>query len=185
MLKCFNPNSKFIELPVHFFYKVEDKESELKNNDKLKVKLSDEQLNGIYEIVKVQAEKDIDAEVKKVNDLINTDPTLSADEKATQKEAANQEAEKAKQTIDAAKDLDGVNQSKSDGIKAIDNQHKSANAVSDKKIQTIENIDKGPKEHAEKSMSNISLIGSLVSLISGLGILLFRKRNGEKVKIKI
>ncbi|HHD1583655.1 TPA: DUF1542 domain-containing protein, partial [Enterococcus faecalis] len=74
---------------------------------------------------KAQAKADIDAEAEKVKGEIDADGTLTAEEKGKQKAGVDQEAEKAKGAIDGAKDIDGVNQAKADGIKAIDDQHKS------------------------------------------------------------
>ncbi|MGF1919559.1 DUF1542 domain-containing protein, partial [Enterococcus faecalis] len=55
--------------------------------------------------------------------------TLTAEEKQKQKAGVDQEATKAKEAIDGAKDSDGVNQAKDNGINAIDAQHKSGEPI--------------------------------------------------------
>ncbi|NSN07052.1 DUF1542 domain-containing protein, partial [Enterococcus faecalis] len=72
---------------------------------------------------------------------IDADGTLTAEEKGKQKAGVDQEAEKAKGAIDVAKDSDGVNQTKADGIKAMDDQHKSGDPVDNRKAQAKADID--------------------------------------------
>ena len=74
---------------------------------------------------KATAKADTEAAATKVKSEIDADGTLTAEEKGKQKASVDQEAEKAKGIIDAAKDIDGVNQAKADGVEAMDDQHKS------------------------------------------------------------
>ncbi|OAU89925.1 hypothetical protein PZ07_14015, partial [Lacticaseibacillus rhamnosus] len=71
------------------------------------------------------AKQAIDEEAAKVIKAIDQDPTLTAAQKEAQKQAVATEADKAKKAIDAAGDADAVDQAKTAGIKAIDEQHKS------------------------------------------------------------
>uniref|UniRef100_UPI000ADB27E0 DUF1542 domain-containing protein n=1 Tax=Lacticaseibacillus rhamnosus TaxID=47715 RepID=UPI000ADB27E0 len=82
---------------------------------------------------KQQAKQAIDAEAAKVSKAIDQDVTLTATQKADQKQAVIAEADKAKKTIDAAGNADGIKQAESDGIKAIDAQHQSSQALADRK----------------------------------------------------
>ncbi len=59
--------------------------------------------------------------------------TLTATQKADQKQAVIAEGDKAKKAIDAAGNADGIKQAESDGIKAIDAQHQSGQALADRK----------------------------------------------------
>ncbi len=90
---------------------------------------------------KEQAKADIDVEANKVKDTIDADTTLTAAEKEKQKTGVNQEAEKAKQAIDVAKDIDGINTAKADGILAINSQHVSSNPIDNRKEQAKADID--------------------------------------------
>ncbi|WP_423360751.1 DUF1542 domain-containing protein, partial [Melissococcus plutonius] len=108
---------------------------------------------------KEQAKADIDKEAKKVKDEIDTDGTLTAEEKEKQKAGVDQEAEKAKGAIDGAKDIDGVNQGKADGIKAIDDQHKPGDPVDNRKEQAKADIDK----EAKKVKDEIDTDGTLTA----------------------
>ncbi|NGG35308.1 DUF1542 domain-containing protein, partial [Enterococcus faecalis] len=87
------------------------------------------------------AKADIDAAAAKVKGEIDADGTLTAEEKGKQKAVVDQEAEKAKKTIDEAKDIDGVNQAKAAGIKAMDDQHKSGDPVDNRKEAAKADID--------------------------------------------
>ena len=108
---------------------------------------------------KAQAKADIDAEAAKVKGEIDADGTLTAEEKGKQKASVDQEAEKAKGAIDAAKDIDGVNQAKADGIKAIDDQHKSGDPVDNRKAQAKADID----AEAAKVKGEIDADGTLTA----------------------
>ncbi|NGG35453.1 DUF1542 domain-containing protein, partial [Enterococcus faecalis] len=90
---------------------------------------------------KEAAKADIDAAAAKVKGEIDADGTLTAEEKGKQKAVVDQEAEKVKKAIDEAKDIDGVNQAKAAGIKAMDDQHKSGNPVDNRKEAAKADID--------------------------------------------
>ncbi|MDT8865750.1 DUF1542 domain-containing protein, partial [Lacticaseibacillus rhamnosus] len=82
---------------------------------------------------KDDAKKAIDAEAGKVTDAIDHDATLTAAQKEAQKQAVADEADKAKKAIDAAGNADAIDQAKSAGIKAIDEQHKSGQSIETRK----------------------------------------------------
>ncbi|KMO49573.1 hypothetical protein PZ03_15105, partial [Lacticaseibacillus rhamnosus] len=79
------------------------------------------------------AKKAIDTEAAKVIAAIGQDVTLTQAEKLTQQQAVADAATQAKAAIDAAKHADAVDQAKADGIKAIDAQHQSGVALTERK----------------------------------------------------
>ncbi|OAU19764.1 hypothetical protein PY78_13955, partial [Lacticaseibacillus rhamnosus] len=87
------------------------------------------------------AKQAIDDEAAKVIKAIDQDPTLTAAQKEAQKQAVATEADKAKKAIDAAGDADAVDQAKTAGIKAIDEQHKSGQTVDARKDDAKKAID--------------------------------------------
>ncbi|OAU19925.1 hypothetical protein PY78_13850, partial [Lacticaseibacillus rhamnosus] len=90
---------------------------------------------------KGDAKAAIDNEAAKETAAIDHDATLTATEKASQKQAVADEATKAKEAIDAAKQADAVDQAKNDGIKAIDAQHHSGQALDNRKADAKQAID--------------------------------------------
>ncbi|MGC2993734.1 LPXTG cell wall anchor domain-containing protein, partial [Enterococcus faecalis] len=101
----------------------------------------------------------------------------------------------AKGAIDAAKDSDGVNQTKADGIKAMDDQHKSGDPVENRKENAktdknnrfnkdnnpemsndvkIKNNNQFPKT-GESSSFKIFIFGIFCLIGSFLGVLKIRK----------
>ena len=87
------------------------------------------------------AKKALDAEAAKVTNTIDQDPTLTAAEKQTQKQAVVDAAAKAKAAIDQAQDADAVNQKQAEGIKTIDDQHQLGMALDKQKAAAKQVID--------------------------------------------
>ena len=83
---------------------------------------------------KAAAKQAIDAEAAKVTGNIDQDETLTATEKAAQKQAVATEADNAKQAIDKGQNADAVDKAKTDGIKAIDAQHQSGQAIKARRV---------------------------------------------------
>ncbi|WVS07211.1 DUF1542 domain-containing protein [Lacticaseibacillus rhamnosus] len=69
------------------------------------------------------------------------DSSLTDAEKKAQKQGVVTEADKAKKAIDAAGSADAVDQAKDAGIKAIDAQHQSGQAVATRKDDAKKAID--------------------------------------------
>ena len=90
---------------------------------------------------KAAAKQAIDAEVAKVTGNIDQDETLTAAEKAAQKQAVATEADNAKQAIDKGQNADAVDKAKTDGIKAIDAQHQSGQAIKARQNDAKQAID--------------------------------------------
>ena len=129
---------------------------------------------------KESAKADIDAKAEKVKGEIDADSTLTAEEKGKQKAGVDQEAEKAKKAIDGATAIDEVNQAKADGIKAIDNQHKSGDPVDSRKEPAKADID----AEAEKVKGEIDADSTLTAEEKGkqkAGV----DQEAEKVDIEI
>ena len=99
----------------------------------------------IQEIVlnahKEQAKRDIDAEAAKVSAEIEQDPTLTATEKAKQKDGVAAEATKAKAAIDQAQTETGVQQARDAGIAAIDAQHQPGTGLNVRREEAKQAID--------------------------------------------
>ncbi|MCT3162150.1 DUF1542 domain-containing protein, partial [Lacticaseibacillus rhamnosus] len=77
----------------------------------------------------------------KVTEAIDHDSSLTDAEKKAQKQGVVTEADKAKKAIDAAGSADAVDQAKDAGIKAIDAQHQSGQAVATRKDDAKKAID--------------------------------------------
>ncbi len=82
---------------------------------------------------KTDAKQAIDAQAVKIADEIDQDATLTAAAKKTQKQAATDEAAKAKAAIDAAQSADAVDQAKTDGLKNIADQHQPGKALTNRR----------------------------------------------------
>ncbi|MCT3162799.1 DUF1542 domain-containing protein, partial [Lacticaseibacillus rhamnosus] len=77
----------------------------------------------------------------KVTEAIDHDSSLTDAEKKAQKQGVVTEADKAKKAIDAAGSADAVDKAKDAGIKAIDAQHQSGQAVATRKDDAKKAID--------------------------------------------
>ncbi len=105
-------------------------------------KIDDQHQAGTgVDIRKDQAKKDLDTEATKVQGEIDNDSTLTTAEKTNQKAAVTDEVDKGKKAIDQAKDIDGVNQVKADGIKKIDDQHQPGTGVDVRKDQAKKDLE--------------------------------------------
>ncbi|OAU62715.1 DUF1542 domain-containing protein, partial [Lacticaseibacillus rhamnosus] len=80
-------------------------------------------------------------EAAKVTEAIDHDSSLTDAEKKAQKQGVVTEADKAKKAIDAAGSADAVDKAKDAGIKAIDAQHQSGQAVATRKDDAKKAID--------------------------------------------
>ncbi|MDT8865739.1 DUF1542 domain-containing protein, partial [Lacticaseibacillus rhamnosus] len=109
---------------------------------------------------KDDAKKAIDGEVAKITDAIDHDPTLTDAEKAAQKQAVIAEADKAKKAIDAAGDADAVDQAQKAGIKAIDQQHNSGQALATRKDAAKKAIDEEAAKVSEAIDHDVTLTDS-------------------------
>lgn len=89
---------------------------------------------------KEQAKTDLDDEAATVAAKIDSDPTLDASEKKTQKDAVAAETAKAKTVVDQAQDDNGVKQAKAAGIATIDAQHRSGKSLDLRKANAKKNI---------------------------------------------
>ncbi|WP_424320523.1 DUF1542 domain-containing protein [Lacticaseibacillus chiayiensis] len=90
---------------------------------------------------KANAKKNINDKVAQVTAAIDQDTTLATPEKDAQKQAAADEAVKAKTAIDLAQTIEAINQATTDGSKAIDDQHQSRADFDKQKEQAKQAID--------------------------------------------
>lgn len=89
-------------------------------------------VNGNLNSVKDNASNSIDERAKKVKEEINSDNTLTADQKATQSANVDKDAAAAKENISKATTADDINKAENAGLGAIDADHITGNVTSSK-----------------------------------------------------
>ncbi|MDT2815283.1 DUF1542 domain-containing protein [Vagococcus carniphilus] len=103
------------------------------------------------------AKKAIDQEANLIKERINNDPTLTNEEKASQSSNADAEAVKAKESIDAAVDANGVDSSKGQGITNIDNQYQTSQPLEERKEAAKAGIDEAAQSAKERIANDLTL----------------------------
>ena len=106
---------------------------------------------------KEAAKKAIDQEANLIKERINNDPTLTNEEKASQSSNADAEAVKAKESIDAAVDANGVDSSKGQGITNIDNQYQTSQPLEERKEAAKAGIDEAAQSAKERIANDLTL----------------------------
>ncbi|MEG0458971.1 MAG: DUF1542 domain-containing protein [Vagococcus sp.] len=107
--------------------------------------------------VKETAKNEIDAAAEATKDKINKDATLTSAEKAEQSKAVDAEAKKAKDAIDAAKDVDAIKETRDKGVSSVNEQHETGKALDSQK----EAANKAIEEAAAKEKADIAKDASL------------------------
>ncbi len=90
---------------------------------------------------KKAAVAELEAKAAETTKAIDDDPTLTADEKAAQKQAVADELKKATDAVNGATDADGVNAAKDAGLKAIADQHVGGTALDQQKSDAIKALE--------------------------------------------
>ncbi|MDT2832937.1 DUF1542 domain-containing protein [Vagococcus carniphilus] len=103
------------------------------------------------------AKKAIDQEANLIKERINNDPTLTNEEKASQSSNADAEAVKAKESIDAAVDANGVDSSKGQGITNIDNQYQTSQPLEERKEAAKAGIDEAAQSAKDRIANDLTL----------------------------
>ncbi|HCM90388.1 MULTISPECIES: DUF1542 domain-containing protein [Vagococcus] len=106
---------------------------------------------------KEDAKKAIDNEAKLIKEKINNDSTLTKAEKEKQSKGVDEAATDAKKAIDAAKNADGVDSAKGQGITNVDNNYQPGNQLDGRKEEAKKAIDEAAKATKEKITNDSTL----------------------------
>ncbi|MCL0312925.1 DUF5776 domain-containing protein, partial [Apilactobacillus sp. TMW 2.2459] len=105
-----------------------------------------------------EATKQIDANAQAAKDKIEKDPTLTTDDKNTQKAAVDKAANDAKQNVNNSANADDINKSKADGNTNIDGVHKEGQSVEGRQNDAIKKLQEIFDKTKELINNDVNLI---------------------------